>query len=67
MTMRTHSVKIWDLKAGDVVIPHTAEYQEWPVVSITRQGVQRIQYKIVWANGEKTWHGSRASFRVKGR
>lgn len=62
---RTESTSILDLQVGDVVIPHTAEYQEWTVADITDTGARRNPFRITWGNGEKTYHSARAFFSVK--
>jgi hypothetical protein len=62
---RTRSTSILDLEVGDVVIPHTAEYQEWPVKEITDTGRRNNPIKITWGNGETTHHSAKARFSVK--
>lgn len=62
---RTRSTSILDLEEGDVVIPHTAEYQEWPVAKIEETSLRRSPVKITWGNGDTTHHSYDAWFSVK--
>lgn len=62
---RTKTTSIYDLDKGDVVIPHTAEYQEWIVEEIVKLDLRYEPFRITWNNGTVTNHARHAHFRVK--
>lgn len=62
---RTVSTSILQLQEGDVVIPQTAEPQEWIVAEVVETGLRRNPFKIVWLGREATYHSARATFAVK--
>lgn len=62
---RTRSTSILDIEEGDIVIPHTAKYQEWLVAKIEDTNLSRTPIKITWENGSVTHHSFRARFSVK--